>query len=306
MRAWLVLATLFAWSCGPASEHATLKSSESLSYQIGSEWGKKVVDAGAMNQFPSLERIAQGTGRLSGGTGFYLGKFAGEHIVATNHHVCPAGFACLGGMFQLPVIDKSFKLARFIGTWDSVDLSLLAITVTAQEEALLATLSNPFRFEQPISRSQALITVGFGIAGNSKRELVYNADEDCRVFSGRDEFRLLADPDAVNPVDYRAWSFANGCDVSHGDSGSAMIDRENGAVVGLIWTGKIPKIPEIQSSAYLDQLEAKQDPAIWTELSYAVPALKIKEALEASLELGQIDSQRHAVIAAILETPPLL
>jgi hypothetical protein len=90
----------------------------------------------------------------------------------------------------------------------------------------------------------------------------------------------MADPDELNPGSYQAWSFANGCDVSHGDSGSAMVDRDSGDVVGIIWTGRIPKTPDIQDSKVLDDLLRTQSPRIWKELSYAVPAAKIREVLQ--------------------------
>ena len=316
MRALLALGCLIlAISCGPRQEPATrlklglgilpspadrAETGSVLTYQLGSEWGKKLVTPEAIANLPTLERIAKGTGRIGGGTGFYLGKFAGEHVVATNHHVCPAGFNCLSGAFSLPLLQKSYRLSKFVGTWDSVDLSLLIITVPPEDEGLLEAVSNPFRFDHPIEKGQTLTTVGFGIAGNPSRQLVYNADADCRVLSEDGDFRLLADPDSINPAEYEAWSFANACDVSHGDSGSAMVDRSTGEVLGLIWTGKIPKMAAVQTSAYLEQIEQQQDAAVWTELSYSVPAEKIAETLRAALGAGKLDAARRAVIEALL------
>jgi hypothetical protein len=130
--------------------------------------------------------------------------------------------------------------------------------------------------------------------------MVANGDSDCKVFSPTQDFRLMPDPDALNPGTYDAWSFANGCDVSHGDSGSAMVDRKTGRPVGLIWTGKIPKSPQVQSSRYLAELAAGQSEEIWTELSYAVPASKIKEVLLSALSEGSVSPEDSALLAKVV------
>jgi hypothetical protein len=119
-----------------------------------------------------------------------------------------------------------------------------------------------------------------------------NQDSDCYVFSQDSEYRLMGDPDEFNPGPYRAWSFATSCDVSHGDSGSAMVDRETGKVVGIIWTGRIPKKREIQSSSYLSRLFQDHGEEIWSELSYSVPAEKMGVFLTALLQTGIPDGTK--------------
>jgi hypothetical protein len=114
------------------------------------------------------------------------------------------------------------------------------------------------------------------------------------------EYRQMADPDRWNPGSYRAWSFAMGCDASHGDSGSAIVDRESGRVMGIIWTGRIPKNPAVQSSQTLTQLFRSGDEMIWQELSYAVPAPKIKETLERVVS-GNMPEDSKRILRALLE-----
>jgi hypothetical protein len=249
-------------------------------YQVGDEWGKKPVTREEFNNQPQLTHIAYGTAHVSGGTGFYLGKFAGKHVMATNHHVCSGGFNCkAGSTVKFPLMGKSFTIEAFYGSWPEIDLALFAIKVNSGDEALMTQVDNPFDFRLPIKEGEPLATLGFGAAENPSRQLVGNWDDDCKVFSADNDYRLLADPDSVNPGPYKTWSFVVGCDVSHGDSGSAMVDRASGHVIGIIWTGKIPKDPRVQSSAYLDELLAKKSPEIWSELSFAVPSVKIQEKL---------------------------
>ena len=110
----------------------------------------------------------------------------------------------------------------------------------------------------------------------------------------------MADPDEFNPAGYKAWSFAHACDISHGDSGSAMIDRKNGDVVGIVWTGKIPKSAMVQSSANLQKIFTGSTPAVWKELSYAVPAVKIKEVLKKYASDSQTEFQTQTLTKALV------
>tara|TARA_B100001094_G_scaffold227582_1_gene222089 strand:- start:145 stop:1092 length:948 start_codon:yes stop_codon:yes gene_type:complete len=269
-------------------------------YQIGDEWGKAPVKTGDYKKVPSLEKIAKGTARLGGGTGFYLGKFDGEHVLATNHHVCPSSIQCRWTSAQFPLVNKRFSVKTFLGTWSDIDLALMTIKVDQADEDLLKTMANPFAFMQETYRGQELITVGFGGANNRSRSLVANFDSDCKVFSGSSEYRFMADPDSLNTGSYKAWSFANGCDVSHGDSGSAMVDRQSGEVVGIIWTGKIPKSDKVQDSDYLDELLEQPNEDIWTELSYAVPAEKIGEYLQLLIDDDSLRGEKADIVEAML------
>ncbi len=188
-----------------------------------------------------------------------------------------------------------------MGTWSEIDLALFTIKVseTSQIEKLKKVGKN-FSLRKNILRGQRLITIGFGVAGNSQRQVMANQDSDCFAFSDSASFRLMADPDQWNPGSYRAWSFSLGCDVSHGDSGSAIVDRENGDVIGIIWTGRIPKSERAKSSQQLNQMFFGQDEAIWQELSYAVPAEKIGEHLSRLLE-SSIPESTKAVFREMLQ-----
>src|SRR3712207_6050691 len=108
----------------------------------------------------------------------------------------------------------------------------------------------------------------------------------------------MADPDELNPGPYKAWSFSHACDISHGDSGSAMVDRRTGEVVGIVWTGRIPKSAEYQNSATLMELLRLPQPAIWNQLSYAVPAVKMAEVLKAALP--KLPGNTQLVLKALL------
>ena len=278
---------------------STAHARGSADYQIGSEWGKRPVRAADLEKAnPEFRRAALATARVGGATGFYLGKFNGRHVMATNHHVLENQYQCIGTTIIFPMLDMRGRCTEFFGSWTDIDLALFVITIDAKDEAKLAPVGANFAFHKDVYAGQALMTLGFGVAENPARQLMANQDSDCKVFSDARDYHFMADPDALNPGTYSAWSFANGCDVSHGDSGSAMVDRATGEVVGIIWTGKIPKSAKIQDSNYLRQLLESRGGEIWTELSYAVPAVKMSEFLDNLVRSGTSLSQdaRTAII----------
>ena len=63
-----------------------------MRYRLGNEWGNTSKNSD-FNKI-SLEKIAKGTIKLGGGTAFYIGQYAGRHVIATNHHVCPSKWQC--------------------------------------------------------------------------------------------------------------------------------------------------------------------------------------------------------------------
>ena len=269
-------------------------------YQIGDEWGKVTVKREALDGEPAAyARAARATARYGGGTAFYLGKFNGHHLVGTNHHVQPH-LRCRG-MLSFTALEVEAPCRKVLGHLPEVDFAIIEIDLNRSQEAKLAPVARNFAFDRPIRQGMPLITIGHGVANNPTRLLMGNRDDDCKVFSGDDDFRKMADPDELNPGNYEAWSFANGCDVSHGDSGSAMVDRDSGDVVGIIWTGRVPKKPDIRDSKVLDDLIRTQSPRIWKELSYAVPAAKIRETLQRVLDQStDLEPETREAIEALV------
>ncbi len=274
-------------------------------YQVGSQWGKIPVSQEALSrESETYRRAAMATARVGGATGFILGVFAGQVVVATNHHVCRSAWSCASSTIQFPWLGVSAKSATFLGTWPDIDLALFTVQVSSQADLeKLAQVARNFDWNASFDRGLKLLSMGFGTAENPQRKMVAVQDDDCVVFSGKDEFRKMGDPDELNPGTYQAWSFSHGCDVSHGDSGSAMVDRETGRVVGILWTGRIPKDPRFQDSSTLDQLLRQPTEEVWTQMNYGVPAPKMVETLEkASQESTRPEIQRR-VLRALLDQP---
>lgn len=269
-------------------------------YQLGDQWGKEAVTPDSLSKESAIfQRAAKATTRYGGGTAFYLGKFNGQHMMATNNHVMGA-MGCSGRKAEFVLLGKSFPCEKSYGNWKEIDLALFSIRVSAEEEAALSGLGRNFAYDAAIYPGQELLTIGFGIANNQRRRMVANQDSDCKVFSGRNEFRKLADPDRLNPGPDKVWSFANGCDISHGDSGSSYVDRKTGEVLGIVWTGRIPKSPQVGSSQYLSEMLRSRSEEIWVELSYTVPAASIRNVLSSFLASGSLAPDEAATLGAIV------
>jgi hypothetical protein len=271
-------------------------------YQIGDEFGKKpVTEASLASATDAFRRAARATAMVGGATGFYLGKFAGVHVMATNHHVYTS-MSCTGRTVTFPLLDNlRFSCTRMFGTWTEVDLALFAIDVPRPEdEARLASVAANFTFHDEIQKGAPLITIGFGIADNTQRVMMGNQDADCRVMSKSADYRFMGDPDQLNPAAYKAWSFSHACDVSHGDSGSAMVDRTTGKPVGILWTGAIPKAARVQSSAYLDQVFDADGDDVWSQMNYAIPATKMREHLETVISAADTPEDTKTILQALI------
>ena len=274
-------------------------------YRIGDEFGKTPVTATVLATAPSaFLRAARATARVDRATGFYLGKFAGAHVVATNHHVLST-MSCMGRIATFPLLDEvQLSCERVLGTWSSIDLALFQVSVGDATEAKLAEVGGNFRFYDEVRAGQSLMTIGFGVAGNDDGVMMANQDADCRVLSKDGEYRRMADPDPTNPGWFEAWSFSHTCDVSYGDSGSAIVDRKSGLPVGILWTGRFPKQARVQSSAYLQQLLGTEQADVWTEMNYAVPATKIREHIESVILASSPADQARVVLQAVIARPP--
>jgi hypothetical protein len=254
-------------------------------YQIGPTWEKVAVKPETIDQYtPAIQRAIKATAFVSlgfgGATAFALGEQDGELLMATNHHVLNGEGKCEAATISFKILGISdLSCSGLIGTWKDVDYTLFKLAgYTPEQKAAILDVARDFNFEKPLVKGQKLATVGFGFAGNmGQANVMVTLDDDCKVYSNDEESRFMADPDELNPGPYKSWGFAMGCDVSHGDSGSAMIDRETGDVIGLLFTGKIPKVESVRSREWLDDVYARSDEAMWKELNFAVPAKKIKE-----------------------------
>lgn len=258
---------------------------EIADYQIGPEWDKKIVNTKYLETAtPQFKKAAAATAKVSfllgGATAFALGEKDGVIRLATNHHVIEGEKDCGEATISFPLLKiNNLRCATIIGTWTDIDLTVFTITgYTEEQRTAILAVATDFSYDAPIRKGESLMTIGFGIAGNSAmRNMMADTGSDCKIYSKDDDTRFVSDPDEVNPGPYKVWALSVGCDVSHGDSGSAMFDKETGAVVGILSTGKIPKNKVVLSRQWLDDQYTSDGEGVWKELTLAVPASKISE-----------------------------
>lgn len=286
-----IIAALAISACGSQPSRsirenpAALKQFAGISdYQIGPTWGKSVVKSDTLqNESSAFQRAAQATARVrlmfGGATGFVIGAKDGKVVLATNHHVIGDQSECNGARISFEMLQISgARCDKVLATSTDLDVTIFTIKgLSDDNESKLLTVARSFSTGEP-KKGTELMTIGYGVAGNDgQKELMGTKDEDCKTYSPDGEMRFMADPDELNPGPYKTWMFATGCDVSHGDSGSAIFDRETGEVVGILSTGKIPKNTVVRETSFLKRIYEESDEAVWKELTYAVPASKIVE-----------------------------
>ena len=255
-------------------------------FQIGASWSAKPLTISSVQEENNfvIARLASNAVKVSTifakGTGFYLGRHNGNHIVATNAHVLKNIPSCSVSpvILQFSVFNAAFSCSKIIGIWRDIDFALISLETNSGNEAFLDEI-NPLKmaFNKDIQRDALVYSAGFGQYRNSNSQLTLKNDEDCRVYSPTNVFARLQDPTRLGSK--KVASFAIGCDISPGDSGSPIIERDTGDVLGIVWSTQMPKPITIRSQTYMQDLRRRDTDSVWKHLSYAVPASEIRAEL---------------------------
>jgi hypothetical protein len=276
-------------------------------FQIGSANGRQKVDRSQLSANGSYRRAIVATGRFNAESVFYIGRLAGEHVAVTSRHVVFSrnprfDYSCSEIRFDYLLPAHAVRCKAIIATWPELDLALIALDIPSTSDAeLLAEHALKFDFDSPIRFGQPLLTAGFGSFGSDRHQhLMVNRDEDCMVMSADGDIRLRA-VQSSEKDDPGVWSIAVGCDSSPGDSGSAILDRRSGRVIGVLWGGSTRKPEWVRDSAKLRlRLSKGHDVAVWKVLNYATPAVKIREVVTRDLENERHGEHASAILRAWL------
>lgn len=272
-------------------------------YQIGSVNGRFKVDPAMLGEDSAYRRSVLASGRIVSETAFYIGRFAGEHIAVTNRHVVMGRnprIDCVNWKIRFTFLlgPEAVRCAYVIVSWPQLDLALISLQIDSPEAArVLQENALEFDFASPIRFGQPLLTAGYGGFGNEAHDdLMVNQDADCRVMSPDDTFRLRP-VDNPRGASAASWSFALGCDSSPGDSGSAVLDRRSGKVVGVLWTGHTGKPDWIRDSAVLRRRVTQENSGVvWHFLNYATPAPKIREIVLKDLAENRFEERTAEIL----------
>ncbi len=241
--------------------------------------------------------------KVTRGTGFYIGKHKGNHIFITNHHVMSKS-QCDKAIISF--INKS-------GTTTKADCDQILLAHSSAEHSDITIFTIPekqlagfvgkgltidwnFKLESKVK----LAIAGFG----AKLSRVGRVDNQRILRSFR--MRLNYDSDCVtlNAKIYYMTpfnvgdTFIIGCDAIGGDSGSAVIERSTGKVVGLLW-GASDK-GTVSSKVLWKELIGTSDPRLFSNSSRAILLKRLKPELE-SIGVQGIQSKEASFEAPLIE-----
>lgn len=255
-------------------------------FQIGESWGVRPITLQSIREENNFvisrmaSNMAQVTTPFAKGTAFYLGKHNGDHLMATNAHVMKNIPSCRISpvVFRFTLFGITMTCKKIITIRRDVDFALLALNDSEVSEAYLREL-NPMNlaFNKDVVKNTMLYSSGYGEFQNQSGKLTLKDDQDCRIYSATNTFRRLKDVGKLGAK--KIPSIAIGCDISPGDSGSPVVDRTTGDVLGIVWSTQTPKPITMRSRTFLDELQAERDPDIWEHMAYAIPAQEIKQDL---------------------------
>ncbi len=194
------------------------------------------------------------------GTAFLFKETSESYIFLTNYHVLKGSRECRNARILL--VDENFKrhtlkchkIIKEGKISDGTDYTYFSIKKESKSDFLMKLGSLPLAKEKPIAGDR-LVTVGFGNSKATTRK--YDAslgyDDDCLYLLGNKN--ILLKGELVKDV------FFTGCDVISGDSGSAIVNRDTGELVGLLFGAAEQKrsnplstseINEFLGTSYLD------------------------------------------------------
>jgi hypothetical protein len=273
--------------------------------QQGDTWSRIPVTSSMIAENGDVFRsLVSSTVHVNGATGFYLGVFAGLPVLITARHVMPDQASCTGRdvVFYADetegsaLEEKHFTCDRLLGAWDGVEISLFTLAPSAGADAGFLTgfldgKGLPLGLDAQISPFEMLETMGHGGEQNPLGLLTADLGSDCYVANATDDFRYR---------DNQTWSMALGCNESAGDSGSPVVERATGLVLGMVWGGHTDKEDALAKSAYLRQIVQSNSPEIWEQLNYAIPMPVIGAFFRYILKSQTLDPILTQVLNGIL------
>jgi hypothetical protein len=265
-------------------------------YRVGDTWSRESVTENLLLSLPSheqtwLKRTGRAVYRGGSGTVFIVGKLQDKWWALSNRHVFHSTSVCESATLRFPVLELAARCVRRMEAWNSHDLALIEIAFQDNKEPD----SLPFlRLPNPPSQTLGdwIASAGFGVAGHTGSiPLTLNRDEDCRAFSSTAFDRIMGN-EAVH-------SFAHGCDVSPGDSGSPIWERETGRWVGVVWSGIVPKGDLVQKSMDLLRwlILPEEDSQVWETLNFGVSLA----ATRSTWEKAQVDPATQPELSDVLK-----
>ena len=265
-------------------------ASYASSIQIGDEYSKTPWrEAYQRSDLPFIQEHIQNTvlintpsGRGVGrGTGFYIGLHQGRHLFLTNAHVLTT-HECRDTIITFLKTNLAQGRADcervLVSRFNREESDMTLFTIKDSQLKDFAGKGLELELDFSPRAGQMLMQHGFGIksvprfrdADQAQREFSgqANIDSDCAVISPSGVLQTV--PDMSGKLVHHNISI--GCDVTGGDSGSAIVDRETGRVVALLWASGInPRDRDrIKSADLWSHVIGSEDRRIWKNFAFAI------------------------------------
>ena len=280
---------------------ATLYSSFAFAQpQIGDHWDRVPVSASwVKSNGPIVRSVFESTVRANDATGVFVGVYAGVPVLMTAHHVMPDQDSCTGRDVAFYDFGKSnhlnqvhFTCSKLLGAWPDVDLSVFTLDPSQASNPFFQGRGLKPAFNSSIPQFEMLLTMGHGSEQNPQNLLTVDMGSDCYVAGATDDFRFR---------DNTTWSMALACNESAGDSGSPIVDRATGALLGVVWGGHTDKDDDIANSGYVKSIVQANSPDIWVQLNYASPMPVVGAMFKYLLQSQPLDPLTASVLKALLQ-----
>ncbi len=284
-----------------------------LKYQIGESWDRKPLKT-VLEQDPNpilgklsksyilaqyYKPLADGKEKYIYWTGsVYFGSFDKYEVFSLPYHaLIEEGseeiVTCNNFKFSSPAIKKK-KIPghRQILSLPSVDIVFCLLDLRDTDHNLIAT---EIDWSQDFHEQIELITLGTGSHNPSgETEITIDFSHECRSLVPLTEAQYYG-PDKRFPGNYR---LAMGCDVSKGNSGDGVFEKQTGKYIGMVTTTSLYTFPQLASSVMDGTLETQR---LYGETSHIIPIPLIKETLEKLLESNETPLEQKDFVRWLLE-----
>ncbi|MCT4642009.1 MAG: serine protease [Bacteriovoracaceae bacterium] len=271
--------------------------------QIG-QWSKE--DATKLYRTTNnswLKSKIESIAKFLGATAFYLGKYNGSYLVATNRHVCYRYSVCYRYPLRFKYLDRDIKIEDYIYSSSEIDFAIISLKINNKNKQFiqkLKTLKQSFDWKSNFEVGEELFTLGHGYYNNPDGNLKYEYAGQCQIASS--DIKKITDPDKGNPSQVKVWSAAIGCDSSSNDSGSPVYSLRTKKLLGILWTARTPSLEALHDERIFYQMIEEDSSLIWDSLTYFVPAKSIREVIIKDIESGTfIRDEAKAILEDFLD-----
>jgi hypothetical protein len=260
--------------------------------QIGTSFDRKIdpLESNFDKTIFSIKSEMSGTQ----GVAVYLGEFNQQKLFITNKHIINQEYDNCDSLLSLVDVQARIYMgcSGFVYSFKNLDLSILSMNHVFATDVDFEFIPLEFSFDL-IATQQSFVLRTFD---DDLKALVMDDSQDCVALDSTPQF--ITDPDPTNSDDpIVTWSLPVGCDAKPGDSGAPVFLAGTDKAYGLLWGGKYEK--NYTSSASLKKQILENNPRLWSDYNFIIPAIDLKNELKAELLEIDINSPEFKTLSEL-------